>query len=207
MPKHLKKIIFLLTFSGLIYFLFIFEKKIEYGPGIKAPNEPVQKNIRYGKVIELKGFQITPLAEYDITAKILSIETYSTGPESEISPADFALGWKLMSDERILEHINIRQARRWYYWRSKNLPVRIDDIKNSSANVHLIPADDFTEDLLSYAVKGQIIRLKGYLVEVNGKNINNWRSSLSRTDDGNHACEIMYVKSVEFPQIDGTESE
>jgi len=40
------------------------------------------------------------------------------------------------------------------------------------------------------------IKLIGYLVKVNFDN-GTWESSLTRTDTGNGACEIMYVTDVE----------
>jgi hypothetical protein len=38
--------------------------------------------------------------------------------------------------------------------------------------------------------------LAGELVEATGPGIGTWRSSLSRTDKGNGACELMWVKEV-----------
>jgi hypothetical protein len=40
---------------------------------------------------------------------------------------------------------------------------------------------------------GDIIELRGYLVEVTAPDGWHWRSSLSRTDSGDGACELMWV--------------
>jgi hypothetical protein len=41
-----------------------------------------------------------------------------------------------------------------------------------------------------------MVSLSGYLVEINGANNWRWRSSLSRTDTGQGACEVFYVEAV-----------
>jgi hypothetical protein len=41
-----------------------------------------------------------------------------------------------------------------------------------------------------------LIHLSGDLVEASGPGINSWKSSLSRTDTGNGACELMWVKEM-----------
>lgn len=205
--RDIGKYIVIILFIVALYFLFTYESVIEYGPGVKVPDIPLQSDIKNPQTFEFKEHTITPLAEYNIRAKILSIETYSSGREAELSPIDLALGWGKMSDESVLENINIRQARRWYYWRTNRLPIPKNEIEISSCNVHIIPADDVVEDQLEGLVIGQIINLKGYLVAVKGKDNFQWKSSLSREDTGNHACEIMFVKEVSIPVIPGTVSE
>lgn len=201
------KLSLFVIFSAFVYWFLFFEPTIEYGFGIKAPDLPIQKNIKNGKTFSLKEYQITPLAEYDITAKILSIESYSSDRESELSPIDFALGWGRMSDEAVLEKLSIRQSRRWYYWRTKQFPIPKKEIEQSSCNVHIIPANEDIEDQLDDIIKGQIVNLKGFLVYVEGEGNYKWRSSLSREDKGNHACEVFYVNEIVLPFIYGTESE
>jgi hypothetical protein len=42
-----------------------------------------------------------------------------------------------------------------------------------------------------------LIHLSGLLVEATGPEIGTWRSSLSRTDSGNGACELVWVEELE----------
>ena len=50
--------------------------------------------------------------------------------------------------------------------------------------------------------KGDHIRIKGYLVNVDAVNRDmktfTWHSSTSREDGGGGACEIIYVKDIEW---------
>jgi hypothetical protein len=62
--------------------------------------------------------------------------------------------------------------------------------------VHLIPATEQIASLCKSLRTGSLVHLGGELVEATGPDIGTWRSSLSRTDTGNGACELMWVKEV-----------
>ena len=66
---------------------------------------------------------------------------------------------------------------------------------------HMIPAHAAVARKLNQVRPGHIVRLRGYLVAVSADDGWQWRSSLSRTDTGNGACELMWVESVEFGTI------
>jgi hypothetical protein len=44
---------------------------------------------------------------------------------------------------------------------------------------------------------GALVHLGGELVQATGPQIGTWRSSLSRTDSGNGACELLYLEDLE----------
>jgi hypothetical protein len=76
-------------------------------------------------------------------------------------------------------------------------PIPRHDIEANSANMHMIPADTIVEDTLKGVRVGQVVRISGYLVEVAGADGWRWRSSLTRDDTGNGACELVWVESVQ----------
>ena len=47
--------------------------------------------------------------------------------------------------------------------------------------------------ILQFLAASELVHLEGELVEATGPEIGTWRSSLSRTDTGNGACELMLV--------------
>ena len=49
---------------------------------------------------------------------------------------------------------------------------------------------------------GTLIHLSGELVEATGPDIGTWRSSLSRTDDGNGACELVLVEELSTMKLE-----
>jgi len=168
---------------------------VELGPGIKVTQAPLQTTLSGEHAFAYDDYQITRLASIDMKAKVLSKTSYSLGRESDLSPVDLALGWQSMSDESVLEQIDISQSNRWYYWRVKQFPIPRRDIETQSANMHMVPANDLVEDMLGLVKQGQIIEITGALIRVDGSNNWHWQSSLSREDTGNHACEIVYVES------------
>jgi hypothetical protein len=75
-------------------------------------------------------------------------------------------------------------------------PIPRREIETQSANMHMIPADSRIEKTLKSIRPGQKIRLSGDLVEANASDGWHWKSSLTREDTGNGACEVIYVKSI-----------
>lgn len=193
--RMLKKIIILLAIlAGLRYFLSPGE--VALGPGVKAAGTPRQSAIEAPRSFDHNGFQVTPLADFSIRAKVLSREDYHFGREAELSPVDLALGWDRMSDEQVLQDIDISQSGRWYRWRTETFPIPRRDIETQSANMHLIPGDSLVQDRLDDVRAGQIVQLEGYLVRADADDGWHWVSSLTRDDTGGRSCELVYVKRV-----------
>ena len=63
--------------------------------------------------------------------------------------------------------------------------------------MHMIPANPVVEKRLKSVRPGNIVRVRGCLVEVSAKDGWRWRSSLTRTDTGPGACELIWVESLE----------
>lgn len=161
-----------------------------------APEIPLQKNLDPSISFNHQGFTVTKIANFRIKAKVLAKENYYFGREAEVSPTDLALGWGRMSDESILQHINITQSGRFYRWRVESFPIPRREIETHSANMHLIPADEYVKHLIDDIREGEIIELSGSLVNVKAKDGWFWSSSLTRNDTGNGACELIWVDSL-----------
>ena len=135
---------------------------------------------------------------FKIKAFVLSTCSYSLGRECDLSPVDLALGWGPMSNQAIIDVMDISQGNRWYHWRPKVMLIPANDVSTHSANMHIIPADDKVEDVLDELYKGCIIEMKGYLVMVKGKDGFYWKSSLTRKDTGGGACEVVWADSIQI---------
>lgn len=145
-----------------------------------------------------KDFQIQPLARFAIDAKVLSREDYYLGKEAELAPVDLALGWKRMSDPAVYGLLDISQGGRWYHYRWRDgPPIPVQEIVESSANMHLIPANAAVEKTLRKAREGAAVRLTGYLVQVTHPSGWRWTSSLTRTDSGADSCELVFVETAQ----------
>jgi hypothetical protein len=60
--------------------------------------------------------------------------------------------------------------------------------------MHMIPATAEVEAALKSFHDGDLIDMEGQLVEVTAPDGWHWRSSLTRTDSGPGACELMWVR-------------
>jgi len=172
-------------------------RDIVHPPGQLVTEQPRQTKPGKPEAFDRLGFKLVPRAGFELRARVLSTEGYHWGTESELSPIDLALGWGPMSDQAILEQIDITQGNRWYFTRY-DLPSPLPDqqiIRNSS-NMHIIPAEPWIEDELENLRRGDVVNLRGMLVDAENSSGFTWRSSLSREDTGNGSCELFFVQSL-----------
>ena len=164
--------------------------------GVLAPQDPEQVDIEHGPALEMGHWSLTPRASYRVTARVLSKETYHFDALADLIPEDLALGWGPMSDNRVLKSIEITQSNRFYFWHADLMPISREDIVSHSANTHVIPGNPLVAKQLLRLRPGQVVTLTGELVDgrrSDGLYIN---TSMSRTDSGAGACEVMLVSDV-----------
>ncbi len=179
-----------------LYFIFRTPEIIQ-PHGILAPNPPHQENLTAPNKWIYNNFDFHPIAKFDLTCKVLSIRSYSNDKMSEFAPIDIAAGWGKMSDQYIVDQINIKQQHRWYVWQTNNFPIPRGELETSSTNIHIIPSNELIEDLIDNVIRGNIISLKGNLVNVKDYKSNFiWKTSTKRNDTGSGACEILWVEEI-----------
>lgn len=192
------KTIFFIGLIMLGLWYYYDNQPITYGHGQIAPKTPVQK-LGSKKAFKYKDdYEVLPLATFDITARVLSTERYWLDKEAKLAPVDLALGWGPMSDEKVLDELKISQRNRWFYWNCKKLPIPQTQIMHNAANMHLIPANDEIESKIKDTKTGNLVHFKGFLVKMTRGDNWWWKSSLSRTDTGDGACEVVYVEEFEI---------
>lgn len=187
--------IFLITIVAVLTYLLWPQAEVTYPAGVLVKNEPQQKNIQK-KSWQKDDYKITALASFHLKARVLSKESYSFDRESDLSPIDLALGWKLMSDQAVLDKINISQSNRWYHWSTERYPIPRKLIETESANMHIIPANKEIEDKLDKIIKGNVVEINGYLVFIESNDGWKWKSSLTRNDTGGGSCEVIWVEKL-----------
>ena len=187
----------LILATSVAYFVYdraAARRVLQSGPVAEIPVQSSEA----GPALQRAGYVIEPLASYEVRARVLSIERYRMGREADLSPVDFALGWGPMSDTAVLDRLNISQGGRWYHYRWEGSPpIDPSVMAKSSANTHLVPADDLVKKRLLDVNKGEVVRLSGYLISARHSDGWTWRSSLTRDDTGQGSCELMWVTDVE----------
>lgn len=193
--KQTALLVFLLILLAFTIYKFWIGNEIKHPPGILINSEPTQINISSPKPWQVGKRLVVPLAQFSLAARVLSKENYRIDAVADLSPIDLALGWGPMSDQGVLDKLSIAQAsRRYGIFPKDGLTVPMAVLLACSSNMHMIPANGEIEDILNSVRTGELIKLSGYLVGVQEEGRWIWFSSLSRTDSGDGACEIIWVE-------------
>ena len=172
-------------------------RELERAPGVLAAEPPQQARLAGINQRFQGGAKITPLATFDLQARVLGIKRYRFDAAAPLAPYDLALGWGRMSDSEVLAEIDISQSGRFYFWHAQRLPIPRDEIVASSANMHIIPANDAVRGDLARLRVGHVIHLRGFLVMAERSDRGVWLSSMTRTDSGNGACELVMAERID----------
>lgn len=189
-------ILLFISITGILVYSYWPEKELRHPAGILAPDDPVQVAVPDPISWKKDEYTITALAEFKIKAFVLSTNSFSMSKAAELSPMDLALGWGPMSNQAIIDGLDISQSNRWYHWKAKVLVIPAKEINTHSANMHIIPANEDVEEKLVGLYKGCIIEMRGYLVSVKGEDGWHWESSLRRDDTGGGACELVWAEEL-----------
>ncbi len=167
-------------------------------PAVPETRPPLQKELSAGPEFRMNGYTLTGLAEFSIGARVILAEGYTSGRESDLSPLDLALAWGPMADPGVLAAISFSQSGRFYHWRYEGSPpIPHRAIELNSANMHMIPASRDVDRRLKAVRAGDVVRIRGYLVQAEAPDGWRWKSSLTREDIGSGACELIFVQALE----------
>jgi hypothetical protein len=194
----MQKLLLLFTLMIMAFALhgYWHESEIIHAAGVLVPGAPQQTAIEEARTWTKDEYQIRALAQFSLEARVLGKERYWLDRAADLSPIDLVLGWGPMSDQKILDQLDISQSGRRYFWWARQPPLPAERINAHCANMHMIPADEDIAIRLKEIRRGEIISLRGYLISVRAPDGWNWRSSLSRTDQGDGACEVIWVESL-----------
>jgi len=196
----------ILSLLGILFLLpgTTFFKGVVASPAsdvLDPTQSPRQNDLLYLPPITLEtstsSWTLTPRAEYQLVARVISRNKFSSDWLASVSPLDLALGWGDLSQPLFDDQLHWRQSSRWYFYSwTGDPPLAPSYIGEHSANVHIIPATDNLHRALLALNEDDLILLDGLLVDVteNGKVPLTQYTSLTRTDDGWGACETLYVE-------------
>ena len=175
------------------------EREVAHPPGIRAPNPPLQTAIDGERRIARDPHVLHVRARFEIEARVLRKSVYRLDRGADLAPVDLGVGWGPMSDSAVVDLLEFSQMGRFLYWKPRDpsrFPLGPEEVVHNAAQLHLIPADAGIESRLKRLRPGQSVGIRGFLVDVTGPDRFVWRTSLTRTDTGAGACEIVYVESL-----------
>lgn len=186
---------------------YSFEPDPTISYGINAGNEPLQSSIHpYTETVWYEGAkaELTSDSLYTISARVQSTRAY----DDEIGiiiPYDFLLSWGEMADESVSGSLNWEQANRrgtvsGTIGGSGGPDLSSQYVVSHVSNNHLIPADESIRSALESVKPGDMVRIGGRLVDVrafvtDGQSLS-VTTSKSRDDQGDGACEVIYVEEL-----------
>ncbi len=117
-------------------------------------------------VAQVKDYTITGMASYLIHARVLHTKHY-WADGNDLVPYDVGLGWGPMSDQAVLDQLEISQGNRFlfYHWRIAP-PIPVSEIECHASNNHLIAANSSIARVIGNLYPGEIVTMQGYLVNV-----------------------------------------
>ncbi len=169
---------------------------LRHPPGVRVNADPEQGAVAPRLLCQVKGFDLTAVASYAVKARVLHTKRYWADLD-ELVPYDVALGWGPMSDQSVLDRLEISQGNRFFFyqWRDQP-PLPLQEIVTHAANNHVIAANRDVAAAVRHLRAGQFVQMRGYLVNVTGPKGFHWNTSTSRADNGNGACEVFYVEAI-----------
>ena len=153
---------------------------------------------------DAKGHEVrlAPRASYRITGYAVETSTMLLDQWDFALPMDLALVWGPVADPAALRHMKFHLSGRYVsLWVEPGGPP-MPAVMSHVANHHLVPASEEVGREMRRIRKGDLVRLRGKLVDLEirdggGNVVHRARTSLSRDDVGSGACEQVWVESVE----------
>ena len=195
-----------------IFTLFNVKKNYDYVDSFVNLPDPVQVETS-GEIIKTVGsYEVTYELKASYTIIGLVVEKYYYFPskiENRISRFDVGIAWGPLLGEDLGKYMSFKNdGNRFLQYRYANeLTQKLgskEAVINSLSNNHMIHSDETVLKYLRNVKEGDYIKVEGYLVYVTMKSKNyvgHWDSSLSRTDHGDGACEVIYVTNITWLKL------
>jgi hypothetical protein len=118
-------------------------------------------------------------------------------------PVDLLLTWGNLSNPEVDQWMSWAQSgRAARFHQSENGPFTENYMISHATNVHVIPATETLETAVMELTPDEDVLLAGLLVDVESTSQGILFTSLTRTDTGQGACEILYLERL---VVDGVE--
>lgn len=165
--------------------------------GIAMTHAAPEYNIAKGLPPALESQSIEVLQPFKGDFRILGSKVYTDDAQAKFSPIDYAVSWGLFAEPEIARTIKVNQYDRYLNWNMPQVPVPVEQAMQMVSNMHIVPANPEIAQQIKQVKRGDLVRLKGELVEIKDQDLV-WRSSLTPTDIGDGACEVFRVNSIQW---------
>jgi hypothetical protein len=207
-----KNLIYIIIFSVLLIiiltnFVSTLVGKEYIAADLNNIDEPIQ--VPYNGIDDLQIGSIDAEVDlnysYEISGKVVATFKYlpiTTG--NRMSPMDVGIVWGDLIDEENLKHIKWHETgTRFLHWETKDGTwyQEFGSVEGLYSNNHLVPSNNKAKNMIKKIKRGDYIKITGYLVDIFWEERNrsySWHSSITRNDQGDGACELIYVTDVKW---------
>jgi hypothetical protein len=188
--------------------------RVDVPPGRSDPGSYVVQALAAGEAEPLQGGAgetLLPVARFETRGRILHMERFSAGkslsnwvPGLRSSTHDIGLGYGPMTDSANVDLFTYAHdgalGGRWLIARPVNAAAgaRMEELAPSITNVHVIPANDAIAARIARLKIGELVTLRGLLVNVRYPG---GQVATTSTTAGDRACEIVWVTAVEASRL------
>jgi len=166
-----------------------------------------QKSVQK-QIIAIGRTKLTTVAEFLVSGKVLAITKHGRYKDvisgKDVMPVDIGITWGEFATQLpngiIFKHslptLDFTSKNKWLFWDGTTDLKTAEKLKHHVANIHIVPKDENILALIQNIQKNDLVKMGGFLVDVQIDN-KLYKSSMSRSDTGAGACEILYVDFVE----------
>ena len=154
-------------------------------------------NIANGLAPVSKDQKISVLEPFSGEFRILGSQIYTDDAQARFSPIDYAVTRGIFTEPEIARQISINQYDRFLNWRMAKPPIPPKLATQLVSNMHIIPANPEIAKEIKKVKRGDLVQIKGELVQVNAKDLV-WKSALDWNGIGDGACKLVRVDSIKW---------
>jgi hypothetical protein len=147
-----------------------------------------------------RTYLVEPVADYELWGLVMSRNNPRSMADAyhdsrSVDTRDLCVVWG-PNLEVPLRRVSVKNTS-WTCW--VRWPRGVDFDTSALSNNHLITDSDALRDRIEQVRPGDQVRLRGMLVNYSPEDQPTWRRTTStvRTDDGGHACEVVFVEELE----------
>ncbi|SPL69748.1 hypothetical protein [Acinetobacter stercoris] len=160
-------------------------------------SQSTEYNIANGLAPVAKEQSISVLQPFVGDFRILGSKVYTNDEQAKFSPIDYAVTRGLFTAPEIASQIKFNQYDRYLNWQMARPPLPPKLAMQFVSNMHIIPANPQIAKEIKKVQRGDLVRIKGDLVEVKDKNLV-WKSALNWDGYGDGACKLIRVDSIQW---------
>ena len=111
---------------------------------------------------------------------------------------DMVVGWNDLSDESVTDLVDISIRDRDYSWDLNGAPISSNVVAAQTVLLHMIPKNGRIKSLMKTVKIGDVVVVRGYLVDVKSAAGLKWQTSGSRPGKGQTSGKLLYVTDLEI---------